>query len=177
MTVTLLASARIAGGLVAATILMAACANSQPADGSGPAPEPSGPSSTPTVAAMTKSPSPRASTSTSRPSQQEVASAVTTVRQYLHAWVAEGPSRASRYLVASQRITNDQGAPRISAGTVTSYRLYGWNGPTEFTLLVSMNLKFSNDPMVWNRGMNDRFVTAHRQGGDVGYQLEFATSP
>lgn len=99
-----------------------------------------------------------------------------TLRQYLHAWASEGPSRASRYLVASQRITSDQGSPRISAGTVRSYRLDSWRGSTEFTLSVSMDLAFSNGPMAWDRGVNDRFVTAHRVG-DHRYLLELATSP
>jgi hypothetical protein len=73
-------------------------------------------------------------------------------------------------------MTSDQGSPRISAGTVRSYRLDSWKGPTEFTLLVTMNLTFTNDPLGWKRGINDRFVTAHR-AGDHGYLLEFATSP
>jgi hypothetical protein len=74
-------------------------------------------------------------------------------------------------------MTSDEGSPRISAGTVTSYRLYRWKGPREFTLSVSMNLQFTNNPMAWNRGMNDLFVTAHRVGHHHGYLLEFATSP
>ena len=102
---------------------------------------------------------------------------MTTLRAYLHAWVTEGPSRASRYLVTSQRMTSDEGSPRISAGAVTSHRLDGWKGPKEFTLVVSMNLTFINNPQAWNRGMNDRFVTAHRVGQHHGYLLEFATSP
>jgi hypothetical protein len=177
MTVSLLVDARIAAGLVVATALLGACANSQPADVSVSAPVSSRPPSTPTAAATSKSPSASVSPAAARPSQQEVLSAMTTVRQYLHAWVTEGPSRASRYLVASQRMRNDQGAPRISGGTVTSYRLYGWNGPRDFTLLVSMNLRFINNPMAWNRGVNERFVTAHRRGRDHGYRLEFASSP
>jgi hypothetical protein len=74
-------------------------------------------------------------------------------------------------------MTSDEGSPRISAGTVTTYRLYGWKGPREFTLLVSLNLTFTNDPMGWNRGKNERFVTAHRVGNLRRYFLEFATSP
>jgi hypothetical protein len=102
---------------------------------------------------------------------------VTTLRAYLHAWVTEGPSRASRYLVTSQRATSDEGAPRISKGVVTSYRLYGWKGPAEFTLYATLSLTFVNNPMAWNRGTNGRFVTAHRVGHRQGYLLEFATSP
>lgn len=74
-------------------------------------------------------------------------------------------------------MTRDEGSPRISAATVTKYRLYGWKGPSEFTLLVSMNLTFTNDPMGWSLGKNDRFVTVHRVGHLHRYLLEFATSP
>lgn len=102
---------------------------------------------------------------------------MSTLRQYLHAWVTEGPTRASRYLTPSERISSDHSAPRISAGTIRSYRLYSWKGPKEFTLLVSMNLTFTTDPLAWNRGINDRFVTARRTGQPDGYLLEFATSP
>lgn len=131
---------------------------------------PSSPASDPSA-----SPSPTPSRRASRPSQQEVDAAVTTLRAYLHAWATEGPSRASRYLVTSQRAPSDEGAPRISKGVVTSCRLYGWKGPAEFTLYATLSLTFVNNPMAWNRGTNGRFVTAHRVGH--GYLLEFATSP
>lgn len=73
-------------------------------------------------------------------------------------------------------MTSGQGSPRIGAGVVRSYRLDSWKGPKEFTLFVSMDLTFTGDPLAWNRGINDRFVTAHR-AGDHRYLLEFATSP
>jgi hypothetical protein len=73
-------------------------------------------------------------------------------------------------------MTSDQGSPRIGAGRVSSYRLDSWKGPKEFTLMVSMDLTFIDDPMAWDRGINDRFVTAYRVG-DHRYLLEFATSP
>jgi hypothetical protein len=73
-------------------------------------------------------------------------------------------------------MTSDQGSPRIRAGTVRSYRLDSWKGPEEFTLYVSMDLTFTNDPLAWSRGINDRFVTAHRSG-DHRCLLAFATSP
>ncbi|CAN5349408.1 hypothetical protein BH09ACT12_BH09ACT12_27210 [soil metagenome] len=100
-----------------------------------------------------------------------------TVRHYLRTWVTEGPTQASRFLVADQRTTSDRGAPRLAEGKVTSYRLHGWEGPREFTLLVSMSLTFASNPLAWNRGVNERFVTAHRVGHRDGYELEFATSP
>lgn len=102
---------------------------------------------------------------------------MTTVRQYLRAWVNEGPARASRYLVADQRTTSDQGSPRLVAGKVLSYRLYRWEGPREFTLVVSMNLTFDGSRMAWNRGVNDRFVTARWDNHQHVHLLEFATGP
>lgn len=165
-----LTEARIAVGLVAAGALLAACAQAHPAPESGRTPSSSPPSSTPILAA--KSPSDAA-----RPSHRQVALAVRTLRQYLHAWASEGPARASRYLEPNERFSKDYGAPRISAGTVRSYRLDSWNGPTTFTLLVSMNLTFTTDPLTWNRGSNDRFVTARKAGPHQGYLLEIASGP
>ena len=99
------------------------------------------------------------------------------MRRYLRAWATQGPTQAGRYLVPSQRATSDKGTPHLSSGTVTSYRLYRWQGPNELTLLVSMNLTFTNDPLAWTRGSNDRFVTARRSGEHGRYRLEFATGP
>ena len=177
MTVAPSTSARITVGLVSATVLLAACADRPPAGDAVSNALSSRPSSTPSVAMDSQSPSSSASPLVPRPSLREIHSAATTIREYLHAWVTEGPTRASRFLVTSQRLTNDQGGPRLSAGSLTSYRLYGWDGPTDFTLFVSMTLEFTDDPMAWDRGRNDRFVTAHRRGGDRGYHLEFATGP
>lgn len=166
---TVLVGVRLAVGLAAASALLAACTHGQPAPVSAGTPSSSPPSSAPAVVPTSTSPA-------DRPSRQQVFSAVRTLRQYLHAWVTDGPARASRYLEPSERISDDAGAPRISAGAIRSYRLSSWKGPGEFTLLVSMDLTFTNDPMAWNRGINSRFVTARRTQPD-GYLLEFATSP
>ncbi len=99
------------------------------------------------------------------------------MRRYLRAWATQGPTRASRYLVRSQRATSHQGTPHISSGTVTSYRLYERQGSNQLTLLVSMNLTFTDDPLAWNRGSNDRFVTARRSGRHGRYRLELASGP
>jgi hypothetical protein len=55
--------------------------------------------------------------------------------------------------------------------------LYRWKGRGHFTLLVSLDLTFKGNPVAWNRGSNDRFVTAHEVGAHRRYLLEFATSP
>ena len=174
---TVSARLRSAACLVAAIAILGACDNSHPAPDAVGTPPPTHSSSAPPVADATTSLSLRRQARETEPSRHQVTAAITTVRRYLQAWVTQGPSRAIRYLVASQRTRSDQGLPRISSGTVTSYRLYQWKGPTEFTLLVSMNLRFTNNPLAWNPGRNDRFVTVHRAGDRSRYRLEFATSP
>lgn len=99
-----------------------------------------------------------------------------TLREYLHAWVTEGPARASRYLEPGERLARDDGAPRIRAGAITSYRLDSWRGPGDFTLLVTMDLSFTKNRLSWNPGINTRFVTA-RTARHGGYLLKFATGP
>jgi hypothetical protein len=163
--------------VAAATAVLGACGNSHPAPDSVGTPAPTHSSSAPSLADATTSPSLRQQPRGPKPSRHQVTSAITTVRRYLQAWATQGPSRASRYLVASQRTTSDQGVPRISSGTVTSYRLYRWKGPTEFTLLVSMNLRFTHNPLAWNPGSNDRFVTVHRARDRRRYRMEFASGP
>jgi len=165
---------RVATGVAVAAVLLSGC-GSRAARETSSAPTSSAPHPTSSVLPVT----PSSATGTDqgpRPSRAEVAEVATTLRRYLHAWSAEGPSAASRFLVPSQRTRTDRGVPRISAGTVTSYRLDHWDGPRTLTLLVSMDLVFANDPAGWNRGANDRFVTGHSTG-DRGYLLELATSP
>lgn len=100
-----------------------------------------------------------------------------TLRRYLRVWAAEGPSAASRYLVAREQTTSDRGSPHLASGTVRSFRLYRWRGPRQFTLLVSLDLRFTGNPLAWNRGLNDRFVTVRRSRPPGRYFLEFATGP
>ena len=168
---------RTAVCLVTASALLSACGNSRPAPDAAVSPTPAPSSSAPPTAGATTSPPSRQQPRGPKPGPHQVAAAISTVRRYLRSWATHGPSRASHYLVASQRTTSDQGAPRISTGTVTSSRLYRWRGPNEFTLLVSMNLTFTNNPLAWNPGRNDRFVTVHRANDRGPYRLEFATSP
>jgi hypothetical protein len=175
--VTLCVRLRTAACLVAASALLSACGNSRPASDAAVSPAPAHSSAAPPITESTTSPSSRQHPRGPKPSPHQVSAAISTVRRYLRSWATQGPSRASHYLVASQRATSDQGVPRISSGTVTLSRLYRWRGPNEFTLLVSMNLRFKNNPLAWNPGRNDRFVTVHRAGHRGPYRLEFATSP
>jgi hypothetical protein len=103
--------------------------------------------------------------------------ALATLRRYLHAWALEGPTRASRYLVAAQRVRGDRGATLLASGTVESHRLYRWSRGSRFTLLVTMDLHFASNPMAWNRGLNTRFVTVHLRHHPRRYLLELATGP
>jgi hypothetical protein len=168
---------RTAPCLVVASALLSACGSSRPPPDAALSPAPAHSSSAPPTTDATTQPSSRQQPRGRKPSPHQVTAAISTVRRYLRSWATQGPSRAGRYLVTSQQPTSDQGAPRISTGTVTSYRLYRWRGPNDFTLLVSMNLRFTNDPIAWSQGRNDRFVTVHRAEGPVRYRLEFATGP
>ena len=174
MIVAMAVGARVAIGVAVVAVLVSGCGGRAARE-----PAPAAVSSLPPPTSSVLPVTPSSSTSTHqerRPSRAEVAAAAATVRQYLRVWAAEGPSAASRFLVPSQRSRTDRGVPQISAGTVTSYRLDHWDGSGPFTLLVSMDLAFVNDPAGWTRGTNDRFVTAHPTG-DHGYLLELATSP
>lgn len=99
-----------------------------------------------------------------------------TLGRYLSVWASAGPAAASRFLVPSQRSRAGQGAPRLASGTVTAAEMFRWHGLDRFVVLASMDLAFRGDPVAWNRGDNDRFVTVHRVG-QRRYLLEFATSP
>lgn len=107
---------------------------------------------------------------------RQVRHAVRTLGRYLSAWASAGPAAASRFLVPSQRSRADQGTPRLASGTVTAAEMFRWHGPDRFVVLASVDLAFRGDPVAWNRGDNDRFVTVHRVG-QRRYLLEFATSP
>jgi hypothetical protein len=168
-------------GLAVAGLVLGACADNprgpNPERAFSPSLSQSSSSSATGASRIPTSPSLVPSVRGKKPSRPEILAAVKTLRRYLEAWVTEGSSRASRYLVASQRTGSDQGSPHLEAGAVTSYRLDSWAGPGRFTLLVSMELRFIGDAQGWNRGINDRFVTAHRLGNHRGYRLELATSP
>jgi hypothetical protein len=159
----------VVAGLVVVGLALGACSSSP----TSPVARTGGPTSS---ATSPRSSSSVATSSAARPARHRVEAVVRTVRRYLHAWAAQGPSAASRYLVADERTTSDQGAPRLASGTIRSYRLYRWQGPRAFTLLVSLDLRFTGSPLAWNRGLNDRFVTVHRTGHS-GYLLELATGP
>lgn len=140
----------VAAALVAAALLVAGCAS-----------DPAAP----------RSASPGASTSTQQ--QRDAAAVARTVQAYLDEWAAHGPARASRYLVPGQRVGRDAGMPRLESGRVTAFEL---RRAKPLMIEVSMVLRFDGDTLAWDRGPNERFVTAvPDQTG--GYLLEFATSP
>ena len=67
--------------------------------------------------------------------------------------------------------------PALVSGSVESFRVFSWDAPATFVLLITTDLHFEGDAKAWNRGMNTRFVTAQCDGPDGGYLLESATSP
>jgi hypothetical protein len=101
---------------------------------------------------------------------------VRTVQAFLDAYRREGLVVASRdYSASDQQVTSSAGVPRLSSGTVVDASVSSWNSPDDFTLEVTLDLHFDGDPLAWNQGLNDRFVTLTRTGGSL--RLSFATSP
>jgi hypothetical protein len=143
-----------AAALVAALALLAGC-SSDPPRASQPVPSP-------TAAG-------------GAPDDRAVAAAADEITSYLDDWAAHGAAHASRHLVAAQRAATDDGMPVLVQGRLGSYEVSRWRSPSDFTLMVSMDLRFDGSPEAWNSGDNTRFVTVQRHGR--GYLLELATSP
>jgi len=118
--------------------------------------------------------SPPTSSST-LPSRQIVyATAVAELGDYLLTWQQSGPRIASRqFLVPSQR----GGSLVLRSGRVISYKAVTWTSRDEFTLFVTIDLKFSGSSGAWDDGRNDRFVTFLHSGTRPPYEMQFATSP
>ena len=105
-----------------------------------------------------------------------VRAGVATIRAYLDTWRRDGMFLAARrYLDADSQPQADVGLPRLSDGKVVHTGVSSWDSPDRFTLEVSLDLHFDGDPLGWNQGGNDRFVTVTRDG--AGFRLSFATSP
>ena len=110
---------------------------------------------------------------------REYAEAIAGLRQYLAMWHERGQVAADqRYKVPSQRLAASDPRPVIlSTGKVVSYRPVRWVSGERFTLLVTMDLRFSGSQGAWNQGSNDRFVTFYWAPAQDRYLMEFATSP
>ena len=136
----------------------------------------------PTAPAASPTPT-SAPTRTSAPDQavhadpKVVRAAVAAVEEFLDTWRRDGLAIASRrYLEADAQLPpSSAGLPRLSTGKVVHAEVSSWESPDRFTLEVRLDLHFSGDPMAWNDGDNDRFVTVRRDG--AGFRLAFATSP
>jgi hypothetical protein len=160
------------GASLGASMVMTTGCSSEPQSA------PADPTSPPSQSAAPTHSTPPDVVDASLPSHRRaVAKAVTALRDYLDEWVSHGSARASRYLVAGQRVSSDDGMPVLVSGTVDSAELYRWDGPSTFTMYVEMHLRFDGDAIVWNRGANARFVTAYRAGQHGRYLLELATGP
>jgi hypothetical protein len=102
--------------------------------------------------------------------------AVNQIQTFLDVWRREGMVAASRrYFDAASQPRSAAGLQRLSYGKVLSAHVSSWESSEHFTLEVSLDLHFVGDPMAWNDGENDRFITVTRHGSSV--QLDFATSP
>lgn len=67
--------------------------------------------------------------------------------------------------------------PRLRTWRIGSVELVRWRDRTDFTLYVSLVLRFEGERYAWHQGENGRFVTAHKQPGQPAYLLELATGP
>lgn len=106
-----------------------------------------------------------------------VREATRTLRRYLAQWARRGPGPASHHLVPEQRSPMASTGPDLVTWHLESVELVRWHDRTDFTLSVSLVLRFDGERHAWNQGENARFVTAHEEPGQRGYLLAFATSP
>jgi hypothetical protein len=108
--------------------------------------------------------------------QKTVQAAVATIQAFLDTWRRDGIVVASRdYSVGDQQVAPGAGGPQLASGKVLDASVSSWDSPDHFTLEVSLDLHFTGDPLAWNQGANDRFVTVTRDA--KGFRLSFATSP
>ena len=108
--------------------------------------------------------------------RRTVRSAVTAIQAYLDTWRRDGMFLAARqYVEKDAQPPSAVGLPRLSSGKVLHADLSSWESADHFTLEVALDLHIVGDPLAWNDGENDRFVTVTRDGG--GFRLAFATSP
>lgn len=123
---------------------------------------------------VSRGPAPTGPTTPLGPADQKtVQAAVATIQAFLDTWRRDGIAVASRdYSVSDQQAAS---GPQLSAGKVLDASVSSWDSPDHFTLEVSLDLHFTGDPMAWNQGANDRFVTVTRDA--KGFRLSFATSP
>lgn len=71
-----------------------------------------------------------------------------------------------------------QGALRPTSARLVDYRIYRWGTSEDFTLLVTLDLRFpTRNTAAWNEGRNTRFVTFTKRAGDSSYRLDWRTSP
>jgi hypothetical protein len=99
------------------------------------------------------------------------------VQAYLDAWRTQGPAVASRaYLAPDQQVGDDADAPHLASGTVTEVT-GAQPTPDGLMVQVSLDLSFDGHPVAWGEGTNDRFVTFRWRGGDIPYEMTFATGP
>lgn len=119
-------------------------------------------------------PAPSLSTSTDK--AHAYSAAISEVRDYLAVWQARGESVASQqFLVPVER---EGGVNLIlRSGKVISYKPYRWVSSGQFTLFVSVDLRFTGSQGAWDAGRNDRFVTFSRTASHGPYLMYFASSP
>ncbi len=100
------------------------------------------------------------------------------LQAYLDSWRKNGAYLANqKYLGPSMGSTPKKGNPVLISGTVTNMQQYSWAPADHFTVMVSLDLRFSGDSGAWGSGTIDRFVTFVRSSASVPYRLTLNTGP
>lgn len=133
------------------------------------------------------SPATPSSTPTATPNASIDHSAVYTeaavyLQSFLASWQKNGLYAAGqKYLDSSSRSNQKQANPVLIAGNVKRMQPYSWVSADHFTVLVQLDLRFSEGFSEgdggWGSGTNDRFFTFVRSSESVPYQMTLATGP
>jgi hypothetical protein len=166
-------AARKHGGGIALVVVLLTIAG---CSGGGRPAEPVVSTDLPTAAATSAAPADTASAAP-RSHPRAVREATRTLRRYLALWARRGPGPAGRHLVLEQRSPMTSTRPDLVTWRIESVELVRWHDRTEFTLYVSLVLRFDGERYAWNQGENGRFVTVHGEPGRRSYHLELGTSP
>lgn len=104
------------------------------------------------------------------------------LQSFLNSWQKNGLYAASQKYLDSHSGTNQkQGNPVLLAGTMTNLQQYSWVSADHFTVMVSLDLRFSAGFLEgdggWGSGTNTRFATFVRSSESASYRMTLNTGP
>jgi hypothetical protein len=119
------------------------------------------------------------------------AAAISEIQSYLTMEVQHGPyAAAAAYLAADEQAPvgaattwpvpdADPQTPVLIAGSVYSYEPSSWTSADQFTLYVTLDLRFRGDAgrTNWREGHNTRFFTFSRLTPQTRWRMYVATGP